>query len=67
MKEFRVEWAQCPTNHNPLRVVFVEAATEDDARAIVRDYIERKYGIGWYVIKKATVAVKPPAGRIIDK
>lgn len=66
MKEYRILWCQCPTNRNPWRVLFVEAATPDDARAIAKNHIERKYGIGWIKIDKITEAPVVPAGRVLE-
>ena len=31
MTQYRIKWAQCPTAHNPSRIMFVEAETEEEA------------------------------------
>jgi hypothetical protein len=65
MKEYRVVWIQCPTSYNTPKVLFVEAENEKDAEAIVRDHIERSFGIEWF--KVSVSEPKPvPAGRIIE-
>lgn len=51
MKEYRIKWCQCPHVHHDTKVMFVEATTEDDARKIARNHIERKFGIEWFTIQ----------------
>jgi hypothetical protein len=48
MTEFRVIWNKYPTNHNNPKVLFVEAASKSDARAVAIDYIERRFAIPAY-------------------
>ncbi len=58
MKEFRVVWIECPTSFNPRRVLFIEAASEEDARKLCRNHVERTLGIGWMTIAEVS-EVKP--------
>lgn len=62
MTEYRLEWCQCPHVQFSWRVMFVEAANVDDARAIARDHIERKYGVEWFSIRNVAPARTVPAG-----
>lgn len=50
MIEYRVVWCQCPTSQHSTRVLFVEANNKEDARKLARSYIERKFGVEWFVI-----------------
>jgi hypothetical protein len=64
MTEFRVEWHQCPHVQHDRKVLFVEAETANDAKAIARDHIERRFGIEWFSIIQITNAVPVPAGKV---
>ena len=78
MKEFKVSWTKYPTNYNSTHVLFIEAETPEDARAIAIDHIERRYGvpkrefmIGYYPRLGSDplhgieeVTTKAPAGRV---
>jgi hypothetical protein len=64
MKEFRVRYAQQPGNHNPTRILFVEAATEEAAMAIALDHAERT--LGFKCMTYGAEEVKPlPEGRVL--
>jgi hypothetical protein len=65
MKEYRVKWCQCPHVHHSTQVLYVKAATADDAKVLARDHIERKLGIEWLSIFDATEAKPMPAGEVI--
>lgn len=67
MQEYEVEWAECPTSYNPARVLFVEAASEGDARLIARDHIKRKHGVAWFTIHHVRAAKPVPRGRIVGE
>ena len=68
MKEFRVKWCRCPTNHNSSKILFIEAANADDAKAIARDHIERVFAEGWFTIEVVDEAKKSlPAGRVLPR
>jgi hypothetical protein len=41
-KQFKVTWQQKPYAYNPKRVVFVRAQTDNDARVLAEDHIERQ-------------------------
>ncbi len=64
--EYRVKWAQCPHAYHPTQVLFVEAATPEDARKIARDHIERKFGIEWIKFFDVAIATTIPAGKVVD-
>ena len=64
MNKFIVTTVLTPTNYNQPNSLVVEAETEDDARAIVKDHL-RDFGS----YEKYTYAVKPytppPKGKIL--
>lgn len=64
MKEFRVSWCQCPTYSHSPRVLFVEALNANDAKKLASDFIERQYGIGWFVIRDVSLTEQMPQGRV---
>jgi hypothetical protein len=64
LTEFRVVWQECPHNHHPKRVLFVEAASRDDAKALARDHVERRFGIEWFTIHEITTAPPMPSGKV---
>lgn len=66
MNEYRVKWCQCPHVHHTPGVLFIEAATTDDAKTIARNHIERKFGIGWFSIQDVSETVPVPAGIVRD-
>jgi hypothetical protein len=65
MKEYRVKWTQVPTAYNPSHVVFIEAASPQDAEAIARDHIERTHGVGSWIVFEVSESVAVPAGKVI--
>jgi hypothetical protein len=67
MTEYRVKWCQCPTSQHSSRLLFVEAASPEDAKTIAKDHIERTFGISWLVIWEANETVPMPAGRVVAK
>lgn len=64
--EFRVTWQQHPMCDHWPRVLFVEAANENDAKAVATDYIERKFGVR-FTIHTVQKAPKVPPGRVIGE
>lgn len=64
MNRYTVTAHKIPTAYNDPRCFVVDAATEDDARALVKDALRDLSGVWSY-----TYSVKPytplPAGRII--
>ena len=66
MPEYRVQWQQQPHIHHPIRLVFVEAASESDAREVARDHIERTYGINWFSVYPPKPTTPRPAGKVIS-
>ena len=67
MIEYRIQWCECPTNYHTSRVLYVEAATAIDARAIAVDHIERNYSIGWFTITSVDEVKPLPPGRVLSK
>lgn len=65
MNEYRVVWHQCPHVRHDAHVLFVEAGSEDDAIAIVRNHVERKLGVEWFTIKDVRLAKPVPAGQVL--
>jgi len=64
--EYRITWQQCPTAYHPLRVLFIESDSKENANAIATDYIERKHGIGWFVIQSCEVYARPSSGHVME-
>ena len=62
--KFTVSVTKIPTAYNSPACYVVEAETEDDARAIVKDRIGDLSGEHVYVYKVKPY-VPPPAGRIV--
>ena len=63
MKEWSIQWAECPTNYNPLRTAIVEAETARDAYELLSQRIDRA-GIGRWAtnphdIEQAVKEYKP--------
>ena len=67
LMEFRVVWCECPHVQHTPRVVFVDALNSADARQLARNYIERRYGIGWFTISECKEAPTMPAGRVREE
>jgi hypothetical protein len=72
MTEYRVEWQDRSVRgglfDDPVwRVLFVEAATPGDAKAIATNHIERTHGINAAEFNIRGVAPAPhvPAGRVL--
>lgn len=66
-KEYRIRWCQRPHVHFTMQVLFIEAASADDAKAIARDHIERKFGIESFSIFEAVESKPRPAGRVVGE
>ena len=66
LAEWRVQWCECPTNHNTPRITFVTAATSADAGAIVIDWVERTLGLSRIKIQSTTTPEPVPAGQILN-
>jgi DNA-dependent RNA polymerase auxiliary subunit epsilon len=65
MNEYRVKWCACPHVRNTTQVLFVEAGSPEDARAIARDHIERVHHVEWFTIFDATPVEPRPPGRVL--
>jgi len=65
MTEYRVVWCACPHVHNRRQVLFVEAETPDDAKAIARDHVERTHRIEWLTVFEAAPVQPVPSGRVL--
>ena len=48
--EYEIHWAQCPTNYNPTKCMFIHANDADDARKMAREKIKREHGIAEFSI-----------------
>lgn len=64
MPEFRIRYCQIPSTQHTPRIAFVEAATDEDARAVLREHAERKLG-AMVTIWDSAPAVPPPPGRVL--
>ena len=65
MNTYRVAWHQCPHCNHDGRVNFVEATDVDHAKALIRDFVERTYGISWFTVLTPTLYEKPEGGRVL--
>lgn len=63
--EYRVQWHECPTAYNRPGVLYIEAASPDDARALALDHLERRHGIAAHIKFTVTEAPPKPAGRVL--
>ena len=59
MNEYRVIWQNQPHCNHPRRVNFVMAESENNARAVIADYIERTVGISMKTIHCVELYEKP--------
>lgn len=64
MTEYEITWQQTPFVYYNPQVQFVEAANEEDAKDLVRDYIKRKFGYGNFSIKYCREAAPVPNGTV---
>jgi hypothetical protein len=64
--EYRVVWQQCPHNRHPKNVLFVKAASSDEATAFVNSHIERRHGIEWFSIHSVDKAPTLPRGQVVS-
>lgn len=44
--------------------MFVEATSEENARAIAKDHIERTVGVTWFTITEVVPYFKPTEGKV---
>lgn len=65
MPEYRVTWCQCPHVYHTKSVLFIEAASPEDAKKVARNHIERTFGIEWFSVFTADESTPPPAGRVL--
>jgi hypothetical protein len=66
MQEWRVKFCQCPTNFNPTQIKYVRAATKEDAKKLINDYVERNLGWGWFNIQDVSPAeAELPEGQVL--
>jgi len=64
MLKWVVRFTRIPTAYNDPQAMVVEAATPDDAKAIVRDHLRDLGGMLMHVYT-VTEYVPPPKGRVI--
>lgn len=65
MVEYEVKWHQCPYRDYPAQVLYIEAASPTDAKAIAEDHVRRTYGITWFNVWPGEPARPRPAGRVM--
>lgn len=65
MNEYRVSWQLQPHCNHPRKVNFVMAESENNARAVITDYIERTVGMGMKTIHSVEQYEKPTVGYVI--
>lgn len=68
MRLYRATWCQCPTAHNTTQVTFIEAPSMEDARVVLKDYVERTHHIEWFVLKDIGEYAPPlpSQGRVVE-
>jgi len=65
VNEYRVAWQQMPFCNYERKVSFVEARDGNHAEALVKDYVERTYGITYFKVREAQLYEKPEGGRVL--
>lgn len=65
MKEYRVNFARMPTAYNPWRVLFVQAATAEDAEEVAREHLERTEGFSMLKFRDIEEVKPRTPGRVI--
>jgi hypothetical protein len=65
MSEYRVVWQRIPYCNFDRQVLFVEARDEDHARAVTKDYVERRFGYGNIGFRGITLYEKPEGGKVL--
>ena len=65
MTEYRLEYCRCPHVQHYWQVMFIKAASADDAKAIARDHIERKLGWEWFSIRNVAPSKPVPMGEVV--
>lgn len=63
MKEYRI----APRINHNTKVMFVKAGSADDARAIAKDHIERRFGCDWFGIDDVQEVAPLPAGEVVAR
>jgi hypothetical protein len=67
MTEYRIKWCACPhVQHSP-RLLFIEAETVEDAKAIARNHIERKFDVEWFTIQDVAETKPVPPGHVVER
>lgn len=68
MQLYRITFARMPTNYNPRRVLFVQAATDTDALGIAHRQVEIQDGIAYseHVWLSVELAKPAPLGRVVS-
>lgn len=68
MKTWEVQYCRIPTNYNTPRLAVVEAATKDDAMALVHNAVNGEYALNPFDVQNAWEKVKTPLpkGKIVS-
>jgi hypothetical protein len=68
MKTWEVQYCRIPTNYNTPRLAVVEAATKDDAMAIVHEAFNGGYALNPFDVQNAweKVETPKPVGKILS-
>lgn len=64
-KEFEIEYALAPVNFSTPRLMFVKAASKEDAEEIARDQIRRRSGEPYFRIFYVRQTTPVPAGEVV--
>lgn len=66
-KEFRVVWQQVPYVSYPKQVVFIKAASSNDASALAVDHLERRMGLhrSEFRVHEVSESVVLPDGKVL--
>lgn len=67
MHEYRVTWRHMPFAYNSEQVLFVEAASENDAKLVAIAHLERTKGFtqDTFRIQSCAEVSQVPAGRVL--
>jgi len=66
LNEYRVTWTKLPRSNQTGRVLFVKARSSEDAIAVAKDHIERKFGITRFSVDSAAKAPEVPEGKVVE-
>lgn len=65
MQVYRCRWCLCPTAHNRTQITFIEADSDEAARAVLQAHVEHHYASDWFKVDSIEPYVRPTGGRVV--